>query len=670
MSPSRLCRLTPPQAARIDSLCDAFELEWIAGGRPRLEEVIPRAEEQDRPALLEELLALELEQRIRRGEWISPEEYQQRLPGCTRIITDVFAALPEDGSRREGRSAITRRDSAVSVAKVSLPSERYQIVGLLGQGGMGTVYRARDKLLGRTVALKVIRPDALGPGMRSRFAVEARAVAQLDHPHIIKIFDIGDMAAPDGSGSAPYLTLEYVPGGSLARQLAGPLEPALAARLVALLARAMQHAHARRIIYRDLKPDNVLLAEPSDVEALNTRLGSPRITDFGLAREVKRDHRLTRKEVLLGTPGYLAPEQAESLSNVGPLADVYALGVILYRLLTGRMPFEADSVVNLLFKVCHQPPTPPRQILPTLPEMLEIICLACLEKTPERRPGAGELAGQLERFRTAELAGPLKRLRSGEPGYVTPPGRASRLPSRRAVLAGLAGAVALGGVGVWRSWPRGSAGNEPALRPLEPLRVVDLEVKRFAVNPGARTMRLTGVLGRKEFETRLQDQLELEATLSRPGYAWLIAFRPDGKEEVCFPESEDEIPGLVERPRYPSKDRGVSYELNEETGLHVFVVVASSRPLPSYRAWRAQRGEAPWRKHPPSPGVVWLDDGGLVETLTAERGSERGERGERGKGVRVPGRAALVALIDWLRARPEVEAVLGVGFAVLPREGP
>src|SRR5262249_45995240 len=154
--------------------------------------------------------------------------------------------------------------------------------------------------------------------------------AQLDHPHIIKIFDIGEMAAPDGSGTAAYLTLEYVPGGSLAKRLAGPLEPALAARLVALLARAMQHAHERGIIHRDLEPDNILRAEPSDVEALNPPLGSPRITDFGLAREVKSEQRLTQGVVLLGTPGYLAPEQAQSRPDVGPPADVYALGVILY----------------------------------------------------------------------------------------------------------------------------------------------------------------------------------------------------------------------------------------------------------------------------------------------------------------------------------------------------
>jgi serine/threonine protein kinase len=654
------------QAGRIDALCDQFEAEWIAGGRPRLEEMLPRAEERDRAALVAELLGLELENRLRRGEQVSPEEYHQRLPGYTQVIDEVFTGL-RGALRAPAERAIS--SPGAQAGATADPGQRYRIESLLGQGGMGAVYRAHDRVLGRTVALKVIRPDALTPNLRARFAAEARAVARLDHPHIIKVFDVGEMPAPDGSGLAPYLTLEYVPGGSLGKRLCGALEPAVAARLVGLLARAIQHAHERGIAHRDLKLDNVLLAESSDVEALNTPLGRPQITDFGLAREMGSEQRLTHGMVPLGTPGYLAPEQAEGGPDVGPAADVHALGVILYRLLSGRMPFESSSLVGLLHKIRCQPPVPLRQVCSSLPAELERLCLACLDKEPESRPAVGELAEQLEKF-----------CREDHPKRI-PRKRSVWQRSRRAcLLAGLSVAAVLAVV-VWLRWPFGASPREPSdplqmaevseqpkvlpaekpPEPSKPLRVKKLDVERITKEKvGA-----NGVLGEHVFEARVGDEVCLRATLSRPGYAWLLSYGTNGSEKLCYPECKKEAPARTDKPCLPSANGTRVWTLNEGAGWQVFAVVASSQPLPSYEDWFAKRGPALWARHPAyGPGFVWLKDEGPIWGRTPD-----GTVGqERGPAKMDPGRAGLVELTRWLRRQEGVEAVFAVGFTVLERE--
>jgi serine/threonine protein kinase len=276
---------------------------------------------------------------------------------------------------------------------------RYEVLDQLGTGGMGAVYRARDTLLGREVAIKVVHPEKMSPELHSRFEVEARAVAQLDHPHIVKIFDVGKCQPEGGGAEAPYLALEFVPGGSLSRKLGKkPLAPVEAARLVRLLARAMQHAHERGIAHRDLKPDNVLLAAPVGEPALDCSLGFPKVTDFGLARKVEGERRLTQMGALMGTPEYMAPEQAEGLTNTGPPSDVWALGVILYRLLAGRLPFKSSTTMDLLFKICREPPPALPSLSRKVPPELERICLQCLRKSPANRPTAGKLAEMLESF--------------------------------------------------------------------------------------------------------------------------------------------------------------------------------------------------------------------------------------------------------------------------------
>jgi serine/threonine-protein kinase len=268
--------------------------------------------------------------------------------------------------------------------------EGLEVLGVLGQGGMAVVYKARQSQLDRLVAVKVALQGAhAGPEERSRFRREAEAIARLQHPNIVEIYEVGE------TGGYPYVVLELVSGGSLAKVLNGtPLPPRRATELTLDLARAVQHAHQRGILHRDLKPANVLLTED----------GTPKITDFGLARRLDVDQGDTRTGAVLGTPSYMAPEQAEGrVHDLGPAADVYGLGAILYELLTGRPPFKGTTVLETLEQVRALDPVHPRALQPLLPRDLETICLKCLEKEPAHRyPSAEAMADDLQRFLAGE----------------------------------------------------------------------------------------------------------------------------------------------------------------------------------------------------------------------------------------------------------------------------
>ncbi len=282
----------------------------------------------------------------------------------------------------------------------------YEILGELGRGGMGVVYKARQSKLHRLVALKMILAGAnADPQQLERFRAEAEAVARLQHPYIVQIYEISDY------NGCPFFSLEYVDGGSLAQKLTGAAQPPrLAAHLTRLLALAIHSAHQKGIIHRDLKPGNILLATPTEhisgsdsfhaeMQAVFRLYGIPKITDFGLAKHLDVQSQ-TRTGAILGTPSYMAPEQAEGRAHAtGPATDVYGLGAIFYEMLTGRPPFESDSSLTTIRSLLVQDPLPPSQLHLKVPRDLETICLKCLEKDPARRyHSAEDLAEDLYRF--------------------------------------------------------------------------------------------------------------------------------------------------------------------------------------------------------------------------------------------------------------------------------
>ncbi len=304
---------------------------------------------------------------------------------CLEVLEDM-APLPvgEDGSGEE-----------IAVAQAlqgELPRDfgAYELLGEIGRGGMGVVYKARQKDLDRPVALKMILASHLAsPEHIRRFQSEARAAARLRHSHIVPIHEVGQLAGQH------YFTMEYIEGESLAERIArGPVHVQTAVRLLSAVARAVEHLHQQGIVHRDLKPSNILL----DGE------GEPYVTDFGLAKIFVPGAEMTATGVIAGTPSYMAPEQASGHGvEVGPAADVYSLGAILYELLTGQPPFHQDNPLDTLWDALGREPELPRRLNPHVPRGLELICLKCLAKSPTGRyASAAALAEDLERFARRE----------------------------------------------------------------------------------------------------------------------------------------------------------------------------------------------------------------------------------------------------------------------------
>jgi WD40 repeat protein/predicted Ser/Thr protein kinase len=347
-------------------------------------------------------------------------ELEKRLAGLQRLnaLTPTYettAIAPESGVPPSPHEAATLDPEATRAPTSpqqptpvletltdgpSLPG--YEISGVLGKGGMGVVYKARQRGLGRIVALKMIlHAEHAGEQERQRFQAEAEAVARLQHPNIVQIYEVGEQRG------LPYFSLEYCAGGSLETKLSGtPLPPREAAQLVQTLAEAMQAAHDKGILHRDLKPANVLLTED----------GTLKITDFGLAKKLGEKGQ-TQTGSIMGTPSYMAPEQADGKSKeIGPAADIYALGAILYELLTGRPPFKAATALDTVLQVLSDEPVPVRRLQPKAPRDLETICLKCLHKEPSKRYASAEaMKKDLQRFLDDEpiLARPAGRIERG-----------------------------------------------------------------------------------------------------------------------------------------------------------------------------------------------------------------------------------------------------------------
>src|SRR5262245_10609173 len=336
-------------------------------------------------------LVSQLTDRVQRGEVVDLEAECRRHPemaGELRELWGVIIVARATGSSSALVAPTQPRSHNFPSDSFQLPARfgDYELAQELGRGGMGVVYRATQTSLGREVAVKMILRGQLASQVdRERFAAEAQAAAKLDHPGIVPVYEVGEI---DGR---PYFSMKHVRGTTLAQRLVeGPLPPREAARILASVARAIHFAHMRGVLHRDLKPSNILLDER----------GEPHVTDFGLAKQLTDAATITKTGAVLGTPAYMAPEQAAGVrGQVGPQSDVYSLGVILYHMLTGRPPFQAASPAEMVMLVLEQDPVPPRMLNPTADRDLEMICLKCLQKPIDLRyASAAALADDLEAY--------------------------------------------------------------------------------------------------------------------------------------------------------------------------------------------------------------------------------------------------------------------------------
>jgi serine/threonine-protein kinase len=363
------------------------------------------------------LLISDLSEQARRGHPPDVDAAAGRHPELASELRELWAVAQfADLARGSGGSTVPRTPTPAEPA-APLPREfgDFVLEAELGRGGMGVVYKAKQRSLDRTVAIKMVREAHLASDAdRGRFRAEAEAAARLHHPNIVTVHEVG---TTDGQA---YLCMEFVDGCTLAQWVHsdGPLPPRVAAELVAVIARAVQHAHEHGVLHRDLKPSNILLSAErgtrnaelkSDSSTFHPAPRSPRsalspkVTDFGLAKRIDRTESLTRTGAVVGTPSYMAPEQATSRKDITPAADVYSLGAILYELLTGRPPFQASNPVDTLLLVLEQEPIPPRDLNPTVDRDLELICLKCLQKPPELRyDSAAALAADLDAYRVGD----------------------------------------------------------------------------------------------------------------------------------------------------------------------------------------------------------------------------------------------------------------------------
>lgn len=433
--------------------CEEFELAWSTGDRPWISEYIGGVDEHLRVRLIERLIPIDIKYRKRSGESVSADDYQALGTNTVRVAE---ACLNENNSGYEptisrspesdSSSIDVKQPDSIDDATTLAPGNmnaggylsaeetvnrrfgEYELIEEIARGGMGIVYKARQIKLKRTVALKMILAGQLASEEEiQRFHAEAESAAGLEHSGIVPIYEVGQV------GDQHFFSMAFVEGKSLAKVLQqGPLTPERAADYVGQIASAISYAHNKNIIHRDLKPANVLLDEN----------GRVKVTDFGLAKQTHLDTSLTATGQIMGTPGYMPPEQASgNPSLVDETSDVYSIGALLYCLLTGRPPFQAATPLATLTQVIEQEPVDPRALVPGIPRDLETICLKCLQKEQHRRyPSAEELAEEIKRFENNQpiLARPVSSLE-----------RAARWMQRRsqplwtATLTGLAVAILL-----------------------------------------------------------------------------------------------------------------------------------------------------------------------------------------------------------------------------------
>jgi formylglycine-generating enzyme required for sulfatase activity len=506
---------TDVQAARVhraEGECDRFEAAWKAGQRPRIEDHLTCVPELERPALLRELILLEVDYRQQAGEHPQAEEFFARFPGCDRAsIRSVLAGIDSRAT------AVSPPTAAGSELDGRLG--KFLLLEKLGTGGFGTVWRARDTELDRIVAIKIPESGRFPSAeSRARFRREARAAARLSHPNVVMLLDV------DQVGDTSFLVMEYVEGQDLGRLVAstGPLPVRQACDFVRQAALGLQHAHERGLVHRDIKPANLLVTAQATGRAEGENVAGQivKVADLGLARLLPGpqdvDSALTHTGSVMGTADFIAPEQGRDTRNADARADIYSLGCSLYYLLTGKVPFPGGTFTEKIVRHVTEEAIPLQQLLPAVRPALAALVSCMMARRPEDRPQtAAAVAASLRALLdpgSDGTAGPLSGRAGSAPKPATRPWR-----RWRAAVSLLLGAAVLVVVGLTRPWQWLEGTDSPA--PPAPA-------------PADR--------GPEQF---LTNSVGMELALIRPGRFWMGSLQADGKRNY------DEIPHEVEITR-------------------------------------------------------------------------------------------------------------------------
>jgi serine/threonine protein kinase len=693
-----------------ESVAKAFNGAIAAGDEPDLPALASQFNPERQALVAAQLIALDtLWRRTSGRSERTSAEYLALFPEHTDVIrlvvsestgTADLTGASDDPQRtlsvdetREGPST-TKSGTTKSGSGISRPGTsgsttssgielvgQYELLEKIGGGGMGVVYKARQRGVDRIVALKLIKNSAHSSQERERFLREAQAAGKLDHPHIVPVHDFGEF---EGS---PYMAMSFVDGGSLKGVLQKGLpDPAEVTLWMADVAEAIAHAHERGVIHRDLKPDNILLGTD----------GRVRVTDFGLARLTEGDHDLTSEGQLLGTAGYMAPEQARGRKlEIGPHTDVYGLGATLYALLAGQPPFRASRLLDTLNLIVNDKPNPPSQLNRSVSAELDAVCLKCLEKSPSARYASAQAL--------ADALRALARRPSAEPVTSTK----QRSVTGPFAMAGIV-AVAVAGIALvgwitreqWR--PRSSdrdlsarngatsaslptappaptplatnpalveqSANPPAVAPPStsspstsaeesvvadnnpslPAKVTAFRIERY--RDTADQSQLMGEIGGDLQHADVDDAVRVSVDFDQPVHAFLVALNPDGTSQLCWPADPETVPPAVKSIRYPTDPQSAFY-LTEGAGQQAFAVVVSHKPIPAFAKWPSRFG---WAKTPPQ---TFVQAAATTEESEVVRGTER----------RLKGAVALEELCKNLRTMTDADRVEAIGFPVQPK---
>jgi serine/threonine protein kinase/CHAT domain-containing protein/Tfp pilus assembly protein PilF len=661
-SPRVLERLLAEQLNAQERDSVETHVEFCGDCQTRLQNMVPSGQQQVVPS----------EENRDESDPEPGEEFMSRLrqivppaspPGASvesDLIDDRWPTLP--GSPAAAREFLGGDAARQEGARLG----QYEILGKLGNGSMGVVFKARHTELDKVVALKVLKGEHADEVTIARFKNEIRAVGRLEHPNIVVAHDAGEL---DG---IHYLVMEYVDGMDLARlvERCDRLSAADACEVIRQAAVGLQHAYERGLVHRDIKPSNLMLA----------RDGRVRLLDLGLARsfgEAPSDT-LTAAGMMLGTADYLAPEQWDHPHEADTRADIYSLGCTLYHLLAGKAPFSNEtyrSVLNKMVAHVKVPPPPIKELCPKIPPSLDAVVNRMLAKNPANRfarpsevaeallpfTAGSDLAGLLKTAeggkgkeqKTEDVGRETKKARSQISSIFHPRSYIFIIGSLLLVIGLLGIAAAIFGPRFWHS---------PVTNPAPP----PLQIEEFRVNhlQGKQAKDLGDIRNSAE-EIKVNDSVRVYARLSAPAYCYLIAFNPDGTEQLCHPAWEGERPEAARAMR-PEPVTEVRFFPNDKDvfaldsgGLQVFVLVTSTQPLPPYAEWRSGIAKIPWKVVSHGGQWRWQFDGRDFTRLPLERG----KRAEREAEPQV-----LSDLCAFFRERPEFEAVQAIAFPVTNKD--